>query len=126
MHMNKLIMLLISILSLSVITGCAGYNQESAPPPQAEATNVKMVGMSSGNLFFNPANLTLVKGQPVMLMFQNKGTHTFTIDELGVNVPLSGSTPKVEFTPNKAGTFQYYCAITGHREGGMIGSLKVE
>ncbi len=82
--------------------------------------------MVSGNLFFNPNNLTLKKGQPVNITFQNSGTHTFTVDELGVNVPLRGSSGVVEFTPTQSGTFEYYCAVPGHRLGGMSGSLTVE
>lgn len=87
---------------------------------------VREINMTSGNLFFNPKNLTLVKGQPVRITFQNSGTHTFTINELGVNAALRGSSGVAEFTPTKSGTFEYYCAVPGHREGGMFGSLLVE
>lgn len=88
--------------------------------------SVKEISMVSGNVFFNPKTLTLAKDQPVKITFSNNGTHTFTIDELGVNVSLRGSSPTVEFTPIQTGSFQYYCAVPGHREGGMFGSLTVE
>ena len=81
--------------------------------------------MVSGNLFFKPDKLSLTKGKPVRIQVQNTGIHTFTIDELGVNVPLRNSSEVVEFTPNKEGRFVYYCAIPGHREGGMLGDLEV-
>ncbi|MCH8741541.1 cupredoxin domain-containing protein [Patescibacteria group bacterium] len=90
------------------------------------ASSIKEISMVSGNLFFNPKDLILIKDQPVKIVFSNSGTHTFTIDELGVNVPLQGSSATVEFTPTESGTFKYYCAVPGHREGGMEGSLKVE
>jgi len=86
----------------------------------------KEISMVSGSLFFNPENLTLAKDQTVKITFQNTGSHTFTIDEFGVNAVLSGSSATVEFTPTRSGTFQYYCAVPGHREGGMFGSLTVE
>jgi len=92
----------------------------------AAAPSVGEVSMVSGNLFFNPKTLTLAKNQPVKITFQNTGSHTFTIDELGVNIPLRGNTAVVEFTPTKSGSFEYYCAIPGHREGGMFGSVVVE
>ena len=87
---------------------------------------IKGINITSGNLFFSPKTITVAKDQPVVINLQNTGTHTFTIKELGVNVPLSGNSPVVEFTPTESGTFEYYCAVPGHREGGMFGSLKVE
>lgn len=82
--------------------------------------------MASGNFFFDPPKLTLTKGRPVKITFQNTGVHTFTVDELGVDIPLRGSTVVAEFTSSKAGTFAYYyCKIPGHRERGMLGSLMV-
>ncbi len=89
------------------------------------STEVKNIDIVSGNLFFSPNRLKLIKGQNVKINFKNKGIHTFTIDELGVNVMLTGNTGSVEFTPNKSGKFEYYCAIPGHREGGMVGDLEV-
>ena len=84
------------------------------------------ISMVSGNLFFTPKNLTLAKDQPVRITFQNTGTHTFTIDELDVNITLRGSSGVAEFTPTQSGTFEYYCAVPGHRGGGMFGSVTVE
>jgi len=89
-------------------------------------TVTKEINMVSGNLFFTPKNLTLVENQPVKITFQNTGTHTFTIDELGVNTSIRGSSETVQFTPTKTGVFQYYCAVPGHRAGGMFGTLTVE
>ena len=59
------------------------------------------------------------------MVFQNSGVHTFTVDELGVNIPLNGPVVTAEFIPEKAGQFEYYCAIPGHREGGMFGDMAV-
>lgn len=97
--------------------------KETIVAPQGETMELHMV---SGGFFFSPENLTLAKDQPVNITLQNSGAHTFTIDELGVNVPLRGSSATVEFTPTKSGTFEYYCAVPGHRESGMFGSLTVE
>ena len=93
---------------------------------EATAPSIKEIAMVSGNFFFSPKNLTLKKDERVKITFQNSKVHTFTIAELGVNVTLQGSSPTVEFTPTKTGTFEYLCVIPGHREGGMLGSLIVE
>ncbi|MDA2922858.1 cupredoxin domain-containing protein [Patescibacteria group bacterium AH-259-L07] len=87
---------------------------------------VREISMVSGNLFFSPKTLVLAKDQPVRIMFQNTGTHTFTIKEMGVNVPISGSSATAEFIPAISGTFEYYCAVPGHRSAGMLGLLTVE
>lgn len=92
---------------------------------KSETTAVKEISMVSGGFFFSPNKLTLKKGQPVKINIKNSGVHTFTIDELGVDVPLTGQSTVVEFTPTKSGTFEYYCAIPGHRENGQFGSVIV-
>lgn len=97
------------------------------PLPNQETTqSAKEINMVSGNLFFSPDELILTKDQPVKIVFQNSGSHTFTIDQLGVDVRLQGSQEVVEFTPSQSGTFEYYCAVPGHWEGGMFGTLIVE
>lgn len=54
--------------------------------------------------------------------------HNLNIDEFNVKSPTakSGETITFEFTPNKAGTFEYYCAIGQHRKNGQVGKLIVE
>ncbi len=96
---------------------------------QAEPTPELVTGeiqMTTGNFFFSKKSLRVKKGQPVKIVVSNVGTHTFTIDKLGVNVPLNGFSKTIEFTPNKSGTFQYYCTVPGHKEAGMVGTLTVQ
>ncbi len=98
---------------------------EAVDEKQSVAGEVNQIAIASGNLFYRPDKLSLKKGEPVKLNFTNTGFHTFTIDELGVNEQFSGPSATVEFTPAQAGEFEYYCAVPGHREGGMIGTLTV-
>ncbi len=105
-----------------------GYYDRDASQATAASSQraVQELRMISGNLFFNPQEIALTKGRPVKITFQNTGTHTFTVDELGVDIVLRGSTAVAEFTPSEPGAFAYYCRVPGHRERGMIGSLSVE
>jgi len=98
---------------------------EPTPIPEPEPQG-QQISMNTGNFFFSPKSLVLNKDQPVKITFSNSGTHTFSINELGINRSLSGSVVTVEFTPTKSGTFEYYCAVPGHRGNGMFGSLTVE
>src|SRR5437588_671899 len=70
--------------------------------------------------------LTAGSGQAtVSIANQDLFWHTFTIDKLGVNVlvPVGGHR---ELSLNLApGTYIYYCAIPGHRQAGMQGTLTV-
>lgn len=87
---------------------------------------VKEIKMTAANFSFSPKSITVQKGEPVKIFFTNVGIHTFTIDELGVDVPLRGFSPVAEFTPTKTGTFEYYCKIPGHREAGQVGTITIE
>jgi heme/copper-type cytochrome/quinol oxidase subunit 2 len=70
--------------------------------------------------------ITVAKGQTVKLTVTSTGgSHTFTIDELGINIAVSsGQTTTEEFTVEKAGTFYFYCAVPGHLDAGMVGTLE--
>lgn len=38
----------------------------------------------------------------------------------------AGTSEAVEFTPTEAGTYEFYCTVSGHKEAGMIGRLVVK
>lgn len=53
--------------------------------------------------------------------------HSFDVDALGVHVPLpAGSTTFVAIKPSTAGALAFYCAVPGHRDAGMVGTLDVQ
>ena len=54
--------------------------------------------------------------------------HNFVIDAFNVksNTIGSGETTTVSFTPDKTGTFEFYCSIGSHKQMGMKGNLIVE
>lgn len=91
--------------------------------PSASVT----VDMQVGDFFFSESEIRVSQGGEVTVNFTEvDGTHTFTIDELGVNVLIEegGST---SFTADLApGEYFFYCDIDNHRELGMEGTLIVE
>lgn len=97
-----------------------------APAATTNQTSVRDISLESGYFFFKPNKLVLKKDQPVRITFKNQGVHTFTVDELGLNFPLRDSSVTIEFTPSKTGTFEFYCAIPGHRQSGQVGTMVVE
>jgi len=78
---------------------------------------------------FNPGSLRVRKGERVKLvMTAADHDHGFKLDDFDINQKIpKGTTVVVEFTADKAGTFQFRCSIVcglGHR--GMKGTLVVE
>lgn len=78
--------------------------------------------------WFSVKEIRVKKGDRVRVTVTNtKGMHDFVIDEFGVKqeTPLNEKTV-IEFTADKAGTFEYYCSKPGHRARGQWGKLIVE
>jgi uncharacterized cupredoxin-like copper-binding protein len=86
----------------------------------------QVLTIESGNLYFKPKNLSVKVNQPVKVNYTNKGGHSFSIDELSVNVALTAASGSFTFTPKKTGTFPLYCNVPGHKQAGMVGTLTVE
>ncbi len=80
------------------------------------------------DLSFTPRELAASTSAPVTLAIENDGrvVHNLTIDELGVQVVVSpGQTGSQQVTDIPAGTYTYYCSVSGHRQAGMFGTLTV-
>jgi plastocyanin len=118
--------------------GRSGPKCEFTTCPEAKGVNVsvgvytapvKEFTISGKNFSFTPSLITVKKGDKVKITFQNTaGFHDFKIDEYGVATKKSQApdTEVLEFTADKAGSFEYYCSVGNHRSMGMKGILKVE
>lgn len=103
----------------------------SACPASAtdSKASVKEFTVKGQNFSFAPSMITVKKGDKVKITFENtSGYHDFKIDEYGVATKQTQapSTEVLEFTADKAGSFEYYCSVGQHRSMGMKGTLKVE
>lgn len=89
-----------------------------------EAGDIDLV---SEHLAFSETEVRVDAGEVVVTM-ENKDLfwHTFTIEELGVDlrVPLGAKLGASFEAP--PGEYQFVCAIPGHIEAGMVGTLAVE
>lgn len=101
-----------------------------AAKPAGEAQAITVKGLDT--LKFDPAEITVKAGVPVKLTLQSTGAlvHDWTIKDLdGKQVQViaeGGKSNSVEFTPQKAGTYQFVCTQPGHTEAGMVGKLIVQ
>ena len=86
------------------------------------------VTLSATDIAYDIDNINASIGQIVNVEFVNKGAleHNFIIDEFSIdNLLQSGESSTISFTPEKAGTYEYYCNLAGHLEAGMKGTVTV-
>lgn len=109
--------------------------QESAMPEASAASDssmmegVKEFTITSEGLKFTPAEIKVNVGDKVRITYKNmKGQHNLALDEFKVKTKLlnAGEEETVEFAADKAGTYEFYCPVPGHRPAGMEGMLVVE
>jgi mono/diheme cytochrome c family protein len=113
------------------IAQAGGAYPTAAPVPQAaqaQATPAESPTVTSVDIKFEPAALTIPAGQDVVVNIPNTGAlpHNFSIDELNISVDQpAGYTGEVTINA-PAGTYTYYCNVPGHRAAGMEGTLTVQ
>ena len=87
------------------------------------------VSLTAKDTKFLETGLAATTGEVVGIYVTNRDVyaHAFDIDSLGIHVPLPpASTTFVAVKPTGAGTLEFYCAVPGHRDAGMVGSIAVK
>jgi len=86
------------------------------------------VEVTAKRFAFEPAEITLKKGEPVDLVLKSTDVpHGLRFRELNVDVRVGkGGTAQVHFTPNQTGTFVGHCSVfCGRGHGSMNLKLHV-
>jgi cytochrome c oxidase subunit 2 len=123
---NRLKMMLIGLTLLSAVSqGVA----QVARDPGTGAQAVHEIQVTLKKYEFSPGSLRVRKGERVKLVMSAADhDHGFKLDDFDINQKIpKGTTVAVEFTADKAGSFQFRCSSVcgiGHR--GMKGTLVVE
>lgn len=111
-----------SLVPVTQQKGTANVPQKSAPKQYFQT-----IAIDSQPFFFRPDLFRVKAGEKATVTVNSHGNHTFTIDELKINVKTAdGKKTQFSFTPNKKGAFHYYSSIPGDREAGQQGTLIVE
>ena len=136
---RRLFLLLLAVLALTVGVAACGGDDDDATEPAAEdtatheeggeAVHLMLAADPDGNLAFDQTELTAAAGE-VTIEFTNESgiPHNVEVEGNGVeevsDTITEGST---ELTLTlEAGEYEFYCAVPGHKEGGMEGTLTVE
>jgi FtsP/CotA-like multicopper oxidase with cupredoxin domain len=96
--------------------------------PAAASTAPQEVRVYVTEWAFTPDKIRLPGGRPVTLILENKGQldHDLTIPALNVSLTATaGRTARTTVMADKDGTYDAYCAVTGHRELGMRASASI-
>lgn len=86
------------------------------------------IEITASRFAFNPGEITLKKGQPVVLVLKSADVaHGLLFRDLKVNVKVkAGGTAEVQFTPDKTGDFVGHCSVfCGSGHGSMMIKLHV-
>ena len=135
--MKKKYIIIIFILIVGTLLIFASTSGRSISPNPTQNVGVVIdknapvvtVDVVGGNFYFTPKEIRVKKGDTVTINFKNvDGFHDFKIDEFNVATQRiqAGGTETVQFSADKAGSFEYYCSVGSHRAMGMKGMLIVE
>lgn len=88
---------------------------------------VTEVEVEMNDNYFNPEEIKLTAEKPVILLLKNNGRkpHTFTVNELNIDVVLQpGEQKNFTLKSVKKGTYELICRF--HQNEGMTGKIIVE
>jgi cytochrome c oxidase subunit II len=99
-----------------------------APALPLHPQGTKRVEIVAKRFTFTPGDVTLKKGEPVVLVLKSEDVdHGLKFSELNVNIKAKkGQSSEVTFTPAKAGNFTGVCSVfCGSGHGSMKLTLHV-
>lgn len=127
--------------TITVVEAGAGGGEEATPVEEEEATPAEeeaAAGNGAGepitvegldSLAFDPSSFEATPGQTIQFVNVGVLPHDFNIDELDMHTEqLQGGGEAEVVVPDDAevgAEYVYYCSVTGHREGGMEGTMTI-
>ena len=112
------------IRMMTLIGGIAVFTPFYAPIARAEEP--KRIEITAKRFSYEPGEITLKKGQPVVLVIKSLDvTHGLRVRELNVDAKIPVGAPnEVKLTPQKTGDFVAHCSVfCGPNHGSM--ALKI-
>ena len=128
-----LLMLAVAALALAV-AACGGDDDEEAEEPAATedtgggggGTMIELAADPGGELAFDQTELTAPAGDiTIHLTNDAQIPHNVEVEGAGVSETVTGADTSLDVTL-EPGEYVFFCAVPGHREGGMEGTLTVE
>ena len=136
-HQKKVRAMVFGLITV-IVLGVSVSLLVSAFSPKTPSPAANTIDISADMSGFNMKEIRVKSGQPVTIRLTSLdgphhtdggGKHQWAVDELGVSIvaPAEGSN-FATFTPDKPGTYTYYCDICcgGRANPTMQGKLVVE
>ena len=130
MRISRFIALPLVAIAL-LAAGCGGDGDENgeATPTSAEGTTLQLAADPGGALAFDKDTLEAPAGS-VTIDLTNDSSVPHNVEVEGNGVEEESDTVTGESTSLtvdlEAGTYDFYCAVPGHREAGMHGKVIVK
>ena len=109
------------------LTSC-GSSGSKAPSdaPQTGASS-DQVSVSAKAFSFSPSTITVKQGQATTLALKATDiAHDFTVENPKIHIAAQGGkTASGQIEIDQAGTYTFYCSVSGHKAAGMVGKLVV-
>jgi len=116
----KLKIILRTLLLWATLASLAGVDRAQAP---------RTIEMTAQRFAFEPNEITVKKGEPVILVIKSKDVvHGLVIENLGIRTTevKKGEATEVKFDPETTGTFEGKCAhFCGKGHGSMTLTVHV-
>jgi plastocyanin len=136
----RILSLLLVVAVVGITAGCGGDDDEEAAAPAETATETEAAAVGQTvdmtEFAFEPKDLTVRQGETITAETTGDVVHNLTIEqgpdpekpskELAATPdvqPGDSAELTVELDP---GAYALVCTVPGHREQGMIGTIKVE
>jgi plastocyanin len=130
MRRRPLLLVLAFVTFAFAVAACGGDDDEAEPAANGGdgAQTVVIAADPDGGFAFDKQTLEASAGE-ITFQFTNDASipHNFTIEDVegAVTDTVTGGDDSV--TVNlEAGTYTFFCSVSGHREGGMEGTLTVQ
>ncbi len=104
------------VIGLMVVSGTLHVTSLESVSDEEKAAAIRV---DIRNMYFEPTLLEAPAGKPVRLVIKNRDLtmHTFTIEELGIDVKVvPGSEKLIVLSSPPAGSYMYMCVMSNHAE----------
>jgi plastocyanin len=108
--------------------GMDGGMMDGHDEPTPVAEGARRIEVDATSFEFDPDEITVTAGEDIAIVLTSDDLlHDLTIDGIDVHVTADrGETAEGGLRADEPGEYTYYCTVTGHRAGGMEGTLVVE
>ena len=130
----KIKLIILFVIAAPIILAAHAFSMSSPPPASPEVVpvnsdSIQEIRIVAKQFEYVPSSVVVKKGIPVRIILSSQDvTHGFAIDAFKVSASVEkGKDTVVNFTPDKTGTFDYYCSVfcgIGHL--GMRGKITVK